>query len=253
MVNEQPSDRLIGADTIIGIHDVLLKWFADSDDPISPSGVKDRNLVESAAGRPFQSVGGSPAYTTIFDQSAALFHSLINNHAFHNGNKRVALVCAQVLLNENGLWLDKPTDDELFLFTKEAAAHELVENRADEVAYISEWFDSQTRKAFKGEHPLKFGALKAALERFDYTIDPPEGSFLNIYKDGVVKLRIIKQGIQGFKPYHTDYISGLRKRLGLVAENGVDSGRFYGEKGAYGVASDFIELRIEVMKRLAKT
>jgi len=253
MVNEQPSDQLISADTIIGIHEVLVDWFADDDDPISPSGVKDRNLVESAAGRPFQSVGGAPAYTTIFDQSAALFHSLINNHAFHNGNKRVALVCAQVLLNQNGLWIDKPTDDELFVFTKQAAAHELVENRVDEVPYISEWFDSQTRKAVKGEHPLKFGALKAALERFGYTIESPEGKLLNIYKDGVVVERIIKQGIQGFRPYHTDYISGLRKRLGLISENGVDSGRFYGEKGAYDVASDFIDLRIEVMKRLAKT
>ena len=186
MVNEQPSERLISADTIIGIHEMLVEWFAGDEDPIGPPGVKNRNLIESAAGRPFQSVGGSPAYSTIFEQSAALFHSLINNHGFHNGNKRIALVCAQVLLNQNGLWIDKPTDDELFDFTKDAAAHELVKDRVDEVPYISEWFDSQTRKAVKGEHPRKFSALKAALERFGYTVDPPEGSFVNIYKDGVV-------------------------------------------------------------------
>ena len=253
MVNEQPSDQMISADTIIGIHNILVEWFADAEDPISPPGVKDLGLIESAAGRPFQTVGGAPAYSSIFSQSAALFHSLINNHGFHNGNKRIALVCGQVLLNQNGLWMERPSDDELFLFAKNAAAHELTEDRASEVEYISEWFDSQTRKVVKGEHPLKYGALKSALERFGYTIDPPEGTLLNIYKDGLVVERIIKQGIQGFRPYHTDYISGLRKRLGLTAENGIDSARFYGERGAYDVASDFIELRIEVMRRLAKT
>ena len=253
MVNEQPSSEMVEAGTIIGIHEILVAWFGLSDDPISPSGVKDRGLVESAAARPFQSVGGSPAYDTIFDQAAALFHSLINNHAFYNGNKRVALVSAQVLLDQNGLWLDRPTDDELFEFTRRAAAHELTENRVDELRYISEWFENQTRKASKGERPLKYGALKDALERFGFEIDPPDGTYLNIYKGGIFIERIKKEGIQGFRPYHTDYISGLRKRLGLIAELGVDSGRFYGEKGAFDVATDFIDLRIEVMRRLAKT
>jgi death-on-curing family protein len=51
-------------------------------------------------------VGGKEAYPTTFNKTAALFHSLINNHPFHNGNKRVALVSAQVFLDQEGWWID---------------------------------------------------------------------------------------------------------------------------------------------------
>jgi death-on-curing protein len=94
--------------------------------------------------------------------------------------------------------------------------------------------------------------LKHALKKFDFELDPPDGELLNVYKNGVVVERISKQGIKGFRPYHTDYISGLRKRLGLTPENGVDSALFYGQKGVSSTASQFIELRSEVMRRLAK-
>jgi death-on-curing protein len=246
-------NELITAEVIVGIHEILVDWFAESEDPISPPGVKDVALIESAAGRPYQTVGQMPAYPTVYLQAASLFHSVINNHAFYNGNKRVALVSAQVMLMQHGLWIDRPSDDELFEFTRAAAAHELTAIRSDETQFIADWFERNTRRTVRGEHPMKFGALKEALRRCGFDLGPPEGEFVWVYKDGRQIERIIKQGIQGFRPYHTDYIAGLRKRLELVPENGVDSARFYGGKGVYDVASDFIELRIEVIKRLAKT
>lgn len=210
-------------------------------------------LVESAAARPYQTVDQADAYGDIFEKAAALFHSLVNNHAFHNGNKRIALVAAQSLLAEEGYWLEHPSDNEMFEFARAAAAHELTENRADEIAHIAEWFKANSRKAIKGEHPLKYGELKERLKQFEYEIDPPEGQILQIYKDGKPVERIIKQGIKGFRPYHTDYIANLRKRLNLTPEYGIDSAKFYGHKGTANTASQFIELRIEVMRRLAKT
>lgn len=84
-------------------------------------------------------------------------------------------------------------------------------------------------------------------------MDGPDSEFIQIYKDGRPVERIIKQGIKGCRPYHTDYIWGIRKRLGLTPENGIDSARFYDHKGLTDMASQFIELRIEVMRRLAKT
>ena len=165
----------------------------------------------------------------------------------------MALVAAQVLLNESGFWIDRVSDGDLYDFTKDAAAHGLVADRADEHGFITQWFEDNTTKIIRGEHPWKYGALKDILHRFGFTIDPPEGVFLNIYKDGRKVTDVIKQGIKGFRPYQTDYIWRLRKTLALVPENNVDSPRFYGEPGVYDVASEFIELRIEVMKQLAKT
>lgn len=244
---------MLSANEIIELHEVLEDWFADSEDPISPPGVKNQTLLESAAARPTQTINQKDAYPTIFNKAGALFHSLVNNHAFHNGNKRVALVAAQVTLAHDGLWLEHPSDDEMFEFARAAAAHELTENRSEELSHISEWLEKNSRKAVRGEHPLKYGELKARLKEFGFEIDPPEGEFLNIYREGQKVERVIKQGIKGFRPYHTDYISGLRKRLNLTPEHGIDSLKFYGNKGAANTASQFIELRLEVMKRLAKT
>jgi death on curing protein len=104
-----------------------------------------------------------------------------------------------------------------------------------------------------GDHPLKYHDLKEILNRFGYEVDPPQGSFLQVYKQGQPVEKIIKQGIQGFRPYHTDYIAVLRKRLNLTPEHGVDSAKFYGHKGISNTASQFIELRLEVMRKLAKS
>jgi death-on-curing protein len=157
------------------------------------------------------------------------------------------------LLAEENYWLDHSSDEEMFEFTRRAASHELTESRVDELAYISEWLEANSRRIIKGEHPLRFGESKDALKRFDFDLGPPDGEFVDIYKGGKRVERVIKQGIKGFRPYHTDYIAGLRKRLGLTPEHGVDSARFYGHKGISNTASQFIELRIEVIRRLAKT
>ena len=168
-------------------------------------------------------------------------------------DKRVALVAAQVLLDQESYWIDYASDKEMFEFTRAAAAHELTANREQEIADIAEWFRSNSRKAIKGEHPLKYGELKQNLKNSGFDLDPPEANFLYIHKDGKQVERIIKQGIQGFRPYHTDYISGLRKKLKLTPEYGIDSAQFYGQKGSSNTASQFIELRVEVMRQLAKT
>jgi death-on-curing protein len=243
----------LSADDIIEIHETLEDWFAQSEDPISPPGVKDRGLLESAAARPFHTVGQKEAYPGTFLKAAALFHSLVNNHAFHNGNKRVALVSAQVLLDEDGYWLDYASDREMFEFTRDAAAHRLTKERADELSFIAEWLESNSRKRMMGDHPLKYHQLRERLSAFGYEIDPPDSNYLQIYRDGKPVERVIKQGIHGFRPYHTDYIAGLRKRLNLTPEHGVDSALFYGQKGLSNTASKFIELRVEVMRHLAKT
>jgi death on curing protein len=157
------------------------------------------------------------------------------------------------MLDEDGYWLEDCPDDEMFEFTRRAAAHELTEDRREELPFISEGFESNARRTVRGEHPLKFHALRENLKRFGFDMDEPRGEFINIYKDGKSVERIIKQGIQGFRPYHTDYIAGVRKRLGLTPENGVDSMRFYGGKGVRYTASEIIDLRVEVIRRLAKT
>ncbi|MGR2836189.1 type II toxin-antitoxin system death-on-curing family toxin [Vibrio vulnificus] len=86
------------------IHEYLVEYFEGSEDPVSPPGIKNEDLLKSAVARPFMSAGGTDAYVGVFNKAAALFHSVINNHCFHNGNKRAALLSALVYLGDNGWW-----------------------------------------------------------------------------------------------------------------------------------------------------
>jgi len=74
-------------------------------DPVFPAEYRDHRLVESAANRPFQSAFGQDAYPTLVEKAAALFHSLIANHCFHNGNKRTAVMALDCFLLANDILL----------------------------------------------------------------------------------------------------------------------------------------------------
>lgn len=100
---------------VLDIHDELVRIFEEDNDPISPSGPRDLGLLESATHRPLISLGDVEKYTSIPSKAAALFHSLVLNHPFHNGNKRTALVSLLVFLDLNRYAM-QCTDDELFDF-----------------------------------------------------------------------------------------------------------------------------------------
>lgn len=240
------------AQTIVFIHEHLTEFFADKADPISPPGVKDLSTIESAAARPLATAGGQDAYPTVFMKAAALFHSITCNHSFHNGNKRVALLSTLYFLSEHSWLVDRCNDDEMYEFTRKIAAHEVTKERGDEVPVIADWLEKNSRKQQKGEKPLKLNTLREALARFRYDLRD-QGKTLEVLQDGVVVQSILKRGIQGFEDYDPAYVSELRKRLGLTAEEGVDSARFYGQKGIADELNQFMQLRLEVMKQLAKT
>ena len=71
---------------------------------------RDVGLVASAVVRPQTSVFGEDAYPDLHTKAAAILHSLARNHAFVDGNKRVAWLSAGAFYWINGLSLDAPDD-----------------------------------------------------------------------------------------------------------------------------------------------
>ena len=65
-------------------------------------GVRDHGLLESAVYRPQASFGGRDLYPDLFSKAAALGHSLILNHPFVDGNKRVGFEAMSLMLRLNG-------------------------------------------------------------------------------------------------------------------------------------------------------
>ena len=65
-------------------------------------GVRDMATLESAITQPMMSVGGVDAYPGLIDKAAALCFSLVCNHPFVDGNKRIGHAAAEVFLLLNG-------------------------------------------------------------------------------------------------------------------------------------------------------
>lgn len=235
------------------IHTYLEEYFAGTEDPVSPPGIKNISLLESAVQRPFMSIDGEDAYVGVFNKAAALFHSVINNHCFHNGNKRAALLASLAYLGEEGWWVTVPTDADMFEFTRQSAAHELCDDRKDELNYISEWFKQNSRRRTLQEQQLKLSQLRDILSGFGYDIGECSGRTLDIYKDGEFKLNILQKGGKGKEDYDKQYIKSLRKKLKLTPAYGVDSFSFYGERGFDQKLGEFMRIRHKVMRELAKT
>ncbi|URL01216.1 type II toxin-antitoxin system death-on-curing family toxin [Avibacterium sp. 20-126] len=245
---------LISNKDAIKVHEYLADFYEKSEDPIRPRGIKDKGLFESAINRPFMTAGGKDAYITLWDKAAALFHGIISNHCFHNGNKRTALLLTMCFLDLNGYWIDKCSDEELFEFTRKVAAHEISKERSDEIKIIRDFFKRNARKTIKSNKPLSFSDLKRLLDLAGFEIKIVE-KFGEIYRksDNKFYTKIILKGRFGIEEYDPSYIKKLRKKLSLTSSNGWDSIRFY--QNGHGLTDkigELLKLRGKVMDWLAK-
>ena len=69
-------------------------------------GVRDANLLDSALKSPFQTFGGNELYPDILDKASQLCYSLIENHPFADGNKRIGVHLALLFLKLNAVDLE---------------------------------------------------------------------------------------------------------------------------------------------------
>lgn len=69
-------------------------------------GIRDEGLLESALETAFSSFDGQEFYPTKEEKGARIGHSLISNHAFVDGNKRIGVYVMLTFLEVNGVRLD---------------------------------------------------------------------------------------------------------------------------------------------------
>lgn len=74
-------------------------------------GVRDEGLLESALETAFSGFGGEEFYPTKEEKGARLGYSLISNHAFVDGNKRIGVYVMLTFLEVNGIHLDCSNED----------------------------------------------------------------------------------------------------------------------------------------------
>jgi death-on-curing protein len=128
---------MLGARYVEYIHDELLAVFWPASGSVPSEGVRDRTLIESAVARPFQSAFGQDIYPTVVEKGVALFHSLIANHAFVDGNKRTAVTALDHFLLANGFVLGIPNSSMYELATTTASYRERQSSHEEALASIN--------------------------------------------------------------------------------------------------------------------
>lgn len=84
---------------IVMMHSALIKETGGLD------GIRDENLLDSAVNAPFQTFGGEYVYKTLEAKAARLGYSIVKNHPFVDGNKRIGMLAMLVFLEINGIEL----------------------------------------------------------------------------------------------------------------------------------------------------
>lgn len=84
---------------VLAIHALSIETYGGAD------GVRDPGAIEAALFRP-----QSGYYADIIEEASALMESLLINHPFVDGNKRVAFAVCHVFLDINGFTLDASPD-----------------------------------------------------------------------------------------------------------------------------------------------
>jgi death-on-curing protein len=85
----------LSIEQVLEVHAYQIRRFKGS------AGLRDRGALEAAVARPQMTFGGEDLYPEIPAKAAALMHSLVMNHPFVDGNKRVGAHAALLFIGAN--------------------------------------------------------------------------------------------------------------------------------------------------------
>lgn len=100
--------KFLDKDAILFFHRFLIGEYGGSH------GLRDEGLLESALAQPSMVVDGDFLHEDLFTMAAAYGFHLCNNHAFLDGNKRIALVAIDIFLQMNG-WELKTDEKDAYI------------------------------------------------------------------------------------------------------------------------------------------
>lgn len=211
-------------------------------------------------------IGDELKYANSFTSAAALIYGVCNNHAFHNGNKRAALVAGLMHLDGNNLVLEGVTKEDLFRLMKRIASHHFSQRKcgADvlpdpdvEISAIAKWLQENAREIRRGERPIPYGELYKIIQRFGFRLGAKRHNYVEVLKKKRGWLRgeywdcVYKVPCPGdSRIVRIEEIKSIRRALSLTEEDGVDSSSFYETRV---VIDSFITSHRQVLRQLART
>ena len=106
---------------VVKIHRSLIEKTGGMD------GIRDAQLLDSALKTPFQTFGGNNLYPDILDKASQLCYSLIENHPFIDGSKRIGVHLMLLFLKLNNIEVNY-SQQELIDFGLDIASGKMSKN-----------------------------------------------------------------------------------------------------------------------------
>ena len=88
---------ILSKEQIIMLHEQLIERYGGIQ------GIRDEGLLDSAIKAPFQSFDGQEFFPTVAEKAVRLCIGLIQNHPFHDGNKRIGTLALLMVLELNNI------------------------------------------------------------------------------------------------------------------------------------------------------
>ena len=97
--------KILSKKQVIALQDQLIDRYGGIH------GIRDEGLLESALEGAFATFDGKDLYPTKEEKGARIGYTLISNHAFVDGNKRIGMYVMLTFLEVNGIRLDATNEE----------------------------------------------------------------------------------------------------------------------------------------------
>lgn len=279
--DEYLTNDTIGLHDVLSAHFLIVDYFADKGYGIGGVGPRSLDLLHSALSRQFTGYNGVNKWSGVYQISATLLFGLIENHPFHDANKRTALLATLRLLQRKKQIIDLPQKklDGLVIaiagnqlrnyfakdarFQRKSSTLSVDKNPDEAVLLIADFLKKNTRHRDDSARSVTYSELNRAIKRHGFELTCPNGNYINVVrveqaKPGVFlgigskperKTFLAQVGFPGWKDQvHKAALKTVREATKLTTENGCDTQvLFEGAEPLNSLISEYAE----PLKRLA--
>lgn len=107
--------KVLSQSQVLLLHKQLIKRYGGSE------GLRDSGLLDAVLNGPFQTFDNAELYPSLLEKAARLAYSLVCDHPFIDGNKRIGAHAMLVFLAINGVQLTYMDQEMIDLFLNLAA------------------------------------------------------------------------------------------------------------------------------------
>ena len=271
--------RTLSSQDVLAIHEVLVWDFAQTADPISPPGLRNAHLLESAVSRQEAGLGSQLKYPDAVENAATLTYGICQKPSVSQWQQTHGTVAMLVHLDRNKLALFRTNQDDLYALMlsiadrtiglaalSEKARRQQLRGRRksdSEVMAIADWLRPRVDRVARGEQLITYADLRKCLNRFGYSFGDKKNNSIDVVrleteKYGFFNLRsrIVPRRIGNVKypgerkDVSLETLKKIRTMCRLCEEDGVDSDAFY---FATREIDEFVNRYRMVLRRLART